>query len=519
MGSFNNKIEIIQNWLMVISQSHTSNSTTFAMVESLLDDIVTLIQHDISAATFEQNLSATYDDFEKQVAQQTATLNQATEDLKSQITQRKLSALKLQKAYSTLEMRLKEHIKSHSKLNQQLQEQIIEYKRMQVLEHEEHTFTEALRKTLTTMSSTLDLDKILDHILNTVGQVTAYDGANVLLVESNVVRVVRQTGYKDQRLEKNWLNEHIPGMKLAILQQLMDMGKPVAIANISTSPLWIGFPGLEWVHSNVIAPIRANGKILGFLSLDSATPEFFTEIHAERLQTFADQAAIAIQNAGLLDRAKRSAVLAERNRLASELHDTISQALWSMSLIAERLPTIWEINKDEGRHSLSIMNELAKNALEEMRLLLLELRPASLTHAKLGDLIRQVATIITNRTGLKITVHTNKQDPLPEDVHFALYRVAQEALNNITLHASASHVEVIFNSELGQVDLSIQDNGIGFNPEEIATGHFGLSIMGDRIKTIGGTLNIISRRGEGTLIKVVWASADSTILETASNEI
>jgi signal transduction histidine kinase len=364
--------------------------------------------------------------------------------------------------------------------------------------------TEALRDTLATMSSTLDLDKILDHILDTVGRVTPYDGANVLFVESDLVRVVRQRGYIEKGLDQDWLNQPIPVTKLVALQLLIELGKPLAITDATNSPMWIGFPGLEWVNSNLIAPIRSNGTVLGFLSLDSATPDYYTQAHAERLQSFADQAAIAIQNARLLDRAKREAVMAERNRLANELHDTISQTLWSISLISERLPAIWEIDEDEGRRSLITLHQLAQNALAEMRLLLLELHPLSLTEAKLGDLIRQAAAIIANRTGLEIVVQVEEQALVPPEVHFAFYRVVQEALNNIALHASASHVEIDFSSDRERVDLIVRDNGVGFDPADTGIGRLGLSIMKDRIQNVGGSLNIISRKGDGTLIEVRW---------------
>ena len=180
---------------------------------------------------------------ERQVEEQTAALNRATEALKSQITERETAAIKLRKAYEDLEVHLQEHIADQSRLQQRLQGQIDEQKRTQALEQEERAFTEALRDTLATMSSTLDLDKILDHILDTVGRVTPYDGANILLVESDLVRVVRQRGYIEKGLDKAWFNQPIPVTKLAALQQLIEMGKPLAIANTTTSPLWIGFRG------------------------------------------------------------------------------------------------------------------------------------------------------------------------------------------------------------------------------------------------------------------------------------
>lgn len=446
----------------------------------------------------------TYAELEKQVQEQTAALTLVTNTLKNQITEREVAAQKLRQAYDDLEAHLQEHIANQSRLNQRLQAQIDEQERIQALEQEERALTDALRDTLTTMSSTLDLDKILDHILDTVKRVTPYDGANVLLVESDLVHVVRQKGYVERGQGNAALEQRIPIAKLAALQQLIEMGRPLVIADTTTSPMWIGLPGLDWVNSNIIVPIRFNNKVLGFLSLDSATPDFFTEMQAERLQTFADQAAIAIQNARLLDRAKRVAVMAERNRLANELHDTISQTLWSMSLISERVPAIWELDQAEGRRSLATLHHLAQNALAEMRSLLLELHPPSLTDARLGDLIRQAAEIIANRSGLKISVQIEQQDPLPPDVHFALYRVVQEALNNVVLHASADAVTIFFSSMGRRVELTVEDNGLGFNPSDIDVGHLGLSIMKDRIENIGGIIETMSERGKGTRIRVQW---------------
>ncbi|MBK8020042.1 MAG: GAF domain-containing protein [Chloroflexi bacterium] len=504
MSDSDEKIEAVQRWINELRQNRVTEPSGPNPGETALSEILNLIRQVDAPPSSELNESGTYADLERQVQEQTDALTRATNALKGQITEREVAAQKLRKAYNDLEAHLQEHIAYQSRLNQRLQEQIDEQKRTQTFEQEERALTEALRDTLATMSSTVDLDKILDHILDTVKRVAPYDGANILFVESDLVRVVRQRGYIEKGMEKDALNQPIPLMRLAALQQLIQIGKPLAIADTTTSPMWIGFPGLDWVNSNVIAPIRSNSKVLGFLSLDSATPGFFTQAHAERLQTFADQAAIAIQSARLLDRAKRAAVLAERNRLANELHDTISQTLWSVSLITERLPVIWEIDMDEGRRSLMTLHQLAQSALADMRSLLLELRPSALSDEKLGDLIRQTAGIITNRTGLNISVQIAEQEPVPPDVHFALYRVVQEALNNIVFHASASRVEVYFSSHSGRVELTVHDNGLGFDPTDIEPGHLGLSIMYDRVQNIGGTIETISRKGEGTLIKVVW---------------
>lgn len=505
MSDVNEIIEVIRTWLSEIQQNAEIDPAKFSPAQPTLNEMLSLIQHD-SATSSVPGLSTTYADLERQVQEQTTALNRATITLKSQINERETAAQKLREAYNNLETHLQEHIAYQSKLNQRLQEQIDEQKRTQALEQEERILTEALRDTLATMSSTLDLEKILDHILDTVKRVTPYDGASILLVESDLIRVAHQKGYVEKGVDKDWLTRRIPLVKLATLQQLIDIGKPLAIPDTATSPVWIGFPGLEWINSNVIVPIRSNGKILGFISLDSATPGHFTQSQAERLQSFADQAAIAIQNARLFDRAKHTAVMAERNRIANEMHDTISQTLWSISLISERLPDIWEINMAEGRRVLATLHQLSQNALAEMRSLLLELHPSSLIDAKLGVLIRNMADITANRTNLNITVRINHDDTLPPDVHFALYRVVQEALNNIALHALASQVEIDFTSQEGRVDMTIQDNGIGFDPSSIAPGHLGLSIMADRMINIGATLETVSHPESGTLIRVSWTA-------------
>lgn len=509
MSDSNEKIEVIQAWINELDQNRADDALKFNATEVVLDEIINLIQQDNTQSLSENDISETYADLERQVREQTKALTQATNDLKNHVSERELASRNLRNAYNNLEVHLQEHIAYQSKLNQRLLEQIEEQKHTYVREQQERALTEALRDTLATMSNTLDLDKILDHILDTVKRVTPYDGANVIFVESDLVRVASQRGYIDQGQEKEWLNQRIPLTRLAILQQMIDLGKPQANSVVDTSPLWIGFPGSDWIQSNVIAPIRSNGDVLGFLSLDSATPGYYTQAHAERLQSFADQAAIAIQNARLMDRAKQAAILAERGRVANELHDTISQTLWSMSLITERLPAIWEIDKDKGQRSLTSLHQLSQNALTEMRSLLLELRPSTITDENLGDLIRQVATTISNRSDLNISIQIDGQEPVPDKVHFALYRVVQEALNNVVLHASATTVVINFSSYSGRVELSIQDNGSGFDPDNTGVGRLGLSIMKDRIQKIGGIIEIISAKGEGTLINVGWDNPDN----------
>ena len=133
------------------------------------------------------------------------------------------------------------------------------------------------------------------------------------------------------------------------------------------------------------------------------------------------------------ERAREMAVLEERNRLARDLHDAVSQTLFSASLIAEVLPRLWERDQDEGRRRLEEVRQLSRSALAEMRTLLFELRPAALAEAELGDLLRQLADTITGRGRLPVTVEISSRTTLPSEVKVAFYRIAQEALNNVCL--------------------------------------------------------------------------------------
>jgi signal transduction histidine kinase len=198
------------------------------------------------------------------------------------------------------------------------------------------------------------------------------------------------------------------------------------------------------------------------------------------------------------------AVTAERSRLARELHDAVTQTLFSASLIAEVLPRIWTKFPERGRQQLEEVRLLTRGALAEMRSLLLELRPEALVKASMDDLLRQLGRATTGRTGVPVAVMTEIESPLPPDVQVALYRIAQEALNNAAKHAEASQVDVHFQHQAGWATLSIRDDGQGFNIDQIPPGRLGVGIMQERAASIGAGLEIESEIGGGTEIRVMW---------------
>jgi two-component system nitrate/nitrite sensor histidine kinase NarX len=221
----------------------------------------------------------------------------------------------------------------------------------------------------------------------------------------------------------------------------------------------------------------------------------------------ANQAAITMINAELYEHAQDLAVLEERQRLARDLHDAVNQSLFSAGLIAEVLPRLWEKDQQEARKSLEDLRKLTRGAIAEMRALLAELRPSTLIDAELGDLLQLLANSFTGRTNIPSNVTVHGQGALPAEVQVAIYRISQEALNNIAKHAQASTVDVTLKHLDSSIALDIRDDGVGFDAEQIITGHYGLGMMRERAEAVGAHLLIKSKPGKGTELTIRWREA------------
>jgi signal transduction histidine kinase len=196
----------------------------------------------------------------------------------------------------------------------------------------------------------------------------------------------------------------------------------------------------------------------------------------------------------------------------------VSQTLFSASLIADALPELWSTHPDEVPELLGKLGQLSRGALAEMRALLMELRPAALLEASMKDLLRQLGQAVSGREGITVMVEADEPCELPPDVQVALYRIAQEALNNVVKHAQASYVDVCLrcshtagsrsiSDETWDVELCIRDDGLGFDPQSVSPHHLGLGIMQERAQAVGAELMIESRVGRGTHVAVRWANA------------
>lgn len=374
---------------------------------------------------------------------------------------------------------------------------------------EQRTLAEALRDTAAALNSTLQLDEVLERILANVGRVVPHDAANVIMVdEEGMAQVARARGYDSWKLTRSVMEVRFPLKAVPGFQKMADSGEPLIVADTANDPSWVDIQGANWVRSYAGTPITIEGKLLGFLNLDCGTPDAFNATHAERLLAFADQAAIAIHNARVYEQSRELAAveakLEERQRIARELHDALSQTLFSASVIAQSLPRIQGSRPGETQRALEELSHLTRGAMAEMRTLLLELRPTEMVNVTLDNLLRQLTDAFSSKSGTVLTLKIRGKTTLTPEVREALYRIAQEALNNIVKHARAPHAEIQLGSTNNGTVLQIVDDGRGFDPQNIPPDHIGLDIMYERASLIGADLQVISQPGEGTEIVVTW---------------
>ena len=360
--------------------------------------------------------------------------------------------------------------------------------------------------------STVELKPLLGTILDQLKSVIAYDGAAVLIQAGDHLELAAYRGPIDQETA---LALRFPLAESGANKLVVERRAPVIIADAQTDMAEAaqafrqaaaaqGEQHFAYIRSWLGVPLMVKDRILGMLCLDQAQPGYYNPFHGELALAFASQIAVAIENARLREQTEQMAAVAERNRLARDLHDAVTQTLFSASLIADVLPRLWERSPEVGRAKLEELRELTRGALAEMRTLLLELRPATLTESSLEDLLRQLATAVIGRSRLQVsvTVEGEESQPLSPDTQVVFYRIAQETLNNVAKHAGASQVAITLRFTETAVALTIQDNGRGFDPATISAHSLGLGIMRERAAKIGAALQVESKIGEGTAVSV-----------------
>jgi len=360
-----------------------------------------------------------------------------------------------------------------------------------------------LNSIATVVSGSLDLDEVMADALEQVMEVTDTEGGVAYRMENGDERlsIVAHRGLPEEVLrgfEQREVSIGLTGEAARTKRPAVMPVEQYPPGNLKDLLAAAGF------QLGISVPLISKGKTLGFINLGTRRLREVTPDELSLLAAIGQQVGLAVENARLYQRAEQAAAAAERSRLARDLHDAVTQTLFSASLIAEVLPRLWERNPEDGRRRLLELRQLTRGALAEMRTLLLELRPAALMDAPLGDLLRQLSEAITGRARVPVEFQLEGEPNVLPEVKLAFYRVAQEALNNVAKHAAASEAMVTLRCQPDRLELRVSDDGRGFDPAHIPGDHLGVSIMRERAQAIGASLSIDSAPGEGTEVVMVW---------------
>jgi PAS domain S-box-containing protein len=289
---------------------------------------------------------------------------------------------------------------------------------------------------------------------------------------------------------------------------VIEHGQPLVVPGAPPDPRMVVTSGIV-PRTFAGVPMRAGGRALGVLSVlrEMEQPEF-SEEEIALLASIADQVGGVVESARLRQLAEQAAVMDERRRLARDLHDSVTQSLYSLTLLAETGRRSAKAGDLEGVVDyLGRLGRVAQQALKEMRLLIYELRPLALERDGLAGAVQQRLDAVEGRAGVETRLLVEKDGQLAAPVEEALYRIAVEALNNTLKHAEARLVEVRIRVGDDHAELEVVDDGRGFDPQIVGdTGGMGLITMRERAERVGGTLTILSAPGEGTRVTVVVSS-------------
>ena len=368
------------------------------------------------------------------------------------------------------------------------------------------------------ITAILTVDELLHEIVRLVKDTLGYYHTAIGLVENEELVIKAGAG-------AHWDSGDFQPSRLkvggkGITAWVAATGEPLLVPDVTQDDRYLSLPESPGIRSEIAVPLKTGARIIGVLDVQSDQVNTFDQSDLVVLQSVAHQAAIAIENARLYQQAQQAAALEERSRLARDLHDAVTQTLFSASLIGEVVPTVWQSDEKEGRQLLQELRHLTRGALAEMRTLLLELRPAALAEASMEELLHQLCEASAGRSGVAIRANVEGEWDLPQEVHVALYRVAQEALNNVVKHARASQAEVtlrctppsdaVIADSASSVELVVSDDGCGFDPGSIPPDRLGLGIIRERTEAIGAALRIETQPGMGTKVAVLWQPGEDS---------
>ena len=360
----------------------------------------------------------------------------------------------------------------------------------------------ALYNVTAVASKSLDLETILNQSLERVLQVMGLELGTLHLFDEAKAGLYL-AAWRGVTMER--LAQDKTLLPVDLTEWVFHRGEPLVLplkgeAALLTMPA----SAMRMRRAYVGVPMRVRGRVLGVLTLFGREGQRFDQEEVTLLDAIADQIGVAVENGLLYQQAEQLAVMEERSRLARDLHDSVTQSLYSLTLFAEVGRRAAEAGQvDQVSEHLKRLGEIAQQSLKEMRLLVYELRTSTLETEGLIGALQQRLDAVEKRAGVEARLVVEETVDLPPLVEEGLYRIAQEALNNALKHAGATVVTVRVNVTVDQADLEVSDNGSGFNPQAVAkAGGLGLISMRERAEQLDGYFSIKSQPGQGTRVIV-----------------
>lgn len=445
-----------------------------------------------------------------------------------EIYERKRLESKLNQLNQELEERVKEQTFDLTRLTVELELEMAKHQQAKAIAQSnlERAVEERTRELSTMLdisknvTSTLELEHLLMIILEQIKSVIPYGGAAIFALQNEHLEALAyQVPNQEKQISPLHLTltnadpyqEVIRGKSVLIIDDLVE-DTPLACA-IREATMHAEQISSPYARSWIGIPLIIKDKVIGLLSLTHEEPNYYNQRHVQVAQTIANQLAIAMENARLYASAQDCAAIEERQRIARELHDSVSQLLYGICLYSTAAgKAIQNKNFDLAAQNNKEIKENALQALQEMRLLIFELHPPNLQEEGLVGALHNCMQALETRTGLQTELHTEGGNKLPGPIEGELFRIAMETFTNLIKHSGAKKVTVDLRITDGQACMEIHDNGVGFCLEKARNnGGLGLHIMEERVKHMNGSLEIESKPGIGTRVTVMVPVAEEVL--------
>ncbi len=396
--------------------------------------------------------------------------------------------------------------------DEQQQQQLLE-QRVEERTRELQTLLDISR----TVTLTHELDPLIELILDQMKRLVDYESLSIALVEDDhLTTVAVRRNNPGQQSPSSLGNQFSIDAPMQSWRDLIS-GKTVYTPNVHgnddtarTFRLRVG-DMINTTYAHVVSflatPLIVKSDLIGVIFISSSQENRYSQHEIDLVTATANQVAVAIQNTRLHSQIRSIAALEERQRLARELHDSVSQALYGIGLGARTARTQLDRDYTQAAEPLDYVLQLAEAGMAEMRALIFELRPESLEHEGLVAALEKQVAATRARHAIDVRYTAGDEPVCPLDVKEALYRIAQEAIHNTVKHARAASIDLRLTESGRRLVLDIVDDGRGFDASGSFPGHLGLVSMRERAARIGGTVTVSSEPGTGTRIHVVVPTA------------